>query len=155
MGFSLEVFRHVKSIVSYVKLIVVGRVEDIKVNGVEYNLHIPRHELGELYSKAMVLLILSSYEGFGYPLIEAAASGTSTVGSNIILLEVLADGVNVFKIPIFNPKAYVTKLVELIKNDELWEELHRKCIKHAKQFHVDKTIDDHLKLYSYHIERLC
>jgi len=153
LGFALEVFKHVKSIVSDVKLIVVGRVEDIKVNGVEYVGYIPRDRLRELYSKAMVLLTPSGYEGFGYPAIEASASGTPTVGSNAIPQEVLVDGVNGFRIPIFNPKVYVTKLVELIKNDELWGELHRKCIEHAKQIHIDKIINEHLKLCSYYAKR--
>jgi len=53
----------------------------------------------------------------------------------------------------FNLKIYATKLVESIKDDELWEELHRKCIEHAKQFHVDKIISKHLKLYSYYAKR--
>jgi len=154
LGFALEVFKHVKSIISDVKLIVIGRVEDIKVNSVEYVGYIPRDRLRELYSKAMVLLIPSNYEGFGYPVIEASASGTPTVGSNAIPQEVLVNGVNGFRIPIFNPKVYATKLVELIKNDELWEELHKKCIEHAKQFHIDKIIDEYLKLYSYYVEKL-
>ena len=117
--------------------------------------YIPRDRLRELYSKAMALLIPTSYEGFGYPVIEASASGTPTMGSNAIPREVLVDKINGFRIPIFNPKTYAIKLVEIIKNDELWRELHRSCIEYAKHFHVDEVVNEYLKLYSYHVESLC
>jgi len=154
LRFALEVFKYVKNVVKDVKMKVVGRVKGVRVSDVEYVGFIPRPKLRELYSKAMVLLIPTSYEGFGYPMIEASASGIPTIGSNAIPQEVLVDGVNGFRIPIFNPKVYATKLVEVIKNDELWRELYRKCVEHAKHFHVDKIIDEYLKLYSYHVKRL-
>lgn len=87
----------------------------------------------------MVLLIPSSYEGFGHPVIEASASGTPTIGSNAVPQEVLVDGFNGFRIPTLNPKAYATKLTEVIKNEELWKELHRNCIERAKRFYVDRN----------------
>ena len=54
---------------------------------------IPTAELAELYRRAWVFCLPSSYEGFGVPYIEAMASGLPTVGTpNLGAREVLGNG---------------------------------------------------------------
>jgi len=80
-------------------LIVIGDVIAWSATvSVEHVDHVPRHKSRDLYFKAMVPLIPSSYDEFRYPLIEADISDIPTMRSDAISQEVLADGVCNFKI---------------------------------------------------------
>lgn len=49
--------------------------------------HVKQEELHGLYKKALGMLFLSTYEGFGMPLLEAMAAGCPVICSNIPVLE--------------------------------------------------------------------
>jgi len=51
-------------------------------NNVEFPGFVPQEKLIELYRKALVFVYPSYYEGFGFPVLEAMASGTPVVSSN-------------------------------------------------------------------------
>lgn len=51
------------------------------LSGVEWFHLIPEAQLAELYRRAWVFCLPSTYEGFGVPYIEAMASGTAVVAS--------------------------------------------------------------------------
>lgn len=62
-------------------------------NGVHYFGRIPHDTLTDLYRKAWVFCLPSTYEGFGVPYIEAMASGTPVVATpNVGAKEVTANG---------------------------------------------------------------
>jgi len=54
---------------------------------------VPPAQLDWLYANATLLLFPSRYEGFGFPLLEAAAHGTPVIASDIPALRELGDGV--------------------------------------------------------------
>jgi glycosyltransferase involved in cell wall biosynthesis len=61
--------------------------------GVTWHGRVPLDQLAELYRKAWVFCLPSSYEGFGVPYIEAMASGTPVVASpNDGAVEVTGNG---------------------------------------------------------------
>jgi glycosyltransferase involved in cell wall biosynthesis len=68
----------------------------------KYDWMIPKvvddNELKELYTRAIALILLSTFDGFPYTTLEASASSTSIVGSNCVPEEALVDGYNSFKI---------------------------------------------------------
>lgn len=67
--------------------------EPVRAEGVHWLGRVPTSVLSELYRKAWVYCLPSSYEGFGVPYIEAMASGTAVVATpNRGALEVLNRG---------------------------------------------------------------
>ena len=59
------------------------RVRDFNLeDSVEFPGFVPQKELIELYRNALVFVYPSYYEGFGFPVLEAMASGTPVVSSN-------------------------------------------------------------------------
>ena len=67
--------------------------ESIERQGVRWFGKISTAELADLYRRAWVFCLPSTYEGFGVPYVEAMASGTAVVASpNLGAQEVLQDG---------------------------------------------------------------
>jgi glycosyltransferase involved in cell wall biosynthesis len=67
--------------------------QKIEVPGVRSFARIPTAELAELYRRAWVFCLPSSYEGFGVPYVEAMASGTAVVATpNVGAAEVTRGG---------------------------------------------------------------
>ena len=57
---------------------------------------VPKAELAELYRRAAAVLLLSRYEGFGIPVLEAMASGTPVVLSDDPALREVAGDAGVY-----------------------------------------------------------
>jgi glycosyltransferase involved in cell wall biosynthesis len=57
---------------------------------------VPKAELAELYRRAAAVLLLSRFEGFGIPVLEAMASGTPVVLSDDPALREVAGDAGVY-----------------------------------------------------------
>jgi len=67
--------------------------EEVKGEGVCWFGRVPNQKLAELYSRAWLFCLPSSYEGFGVPYIEAMASGAPVIATaNPGAIEVTSDG---------------------------------------------------------------
>jgi len=88
----LNAFEKVKA-EEKLKLVVVGhRYSGIQEGrGVIYLGHVPKNDLAELYSGSDALVYPSLYEGFGLPILEAFASRTAVVTSNMGSMKEVAD----------------------------------------------------------------
>jgi glycosyltransferase involved in cell wall biosynthesis len=102
--------------------------------------------LRRAYRAADVLLFPSLYEGFGFPVLEAFASGLPVVTSGAGgLKEVGADAAMVVEGR--DPAAYVQALDTLAEDDELREELINKGWARARQFTWQKTAEATAAVY--------
>jgi len=102
-------------------------------------------QLAELYRKAWLFSLPSSYEGFGVPYIEAMASGTAVVATpNPGSIEVLGQGR--FG-RIVEPEALGDALVELLKNDGERERLATIGLERAQNFSWKRIIQQYETLY--------
>ncbi|MGN8198336.1 glycosyltransferase family 4 protein [Salinisphaera sp. RV14] len=71
----------------------VARLQELLVRGEALCLgYLPRRWVADLYSSAAVVAYPSLYEGFGLPLLEAFASGTPIVTSNVTSLPEVSGG---------------------------------------------------------------
>jgi glycosyltransferase involved in cell wall biosynthesis len=102
-------------------------------------------QLTELYRKAWVFCLPSSYEGFGVPYIEAMASGTAVVATpNPGANEVLAQGR--FG-RLVETEALGDALVELLENRSERERLETLGLQRAQEFSWTRVTEQYEALY--------
>lgn len=98
---------------------------------------IPRSELLYLYRNATALVLLSKYEGFGYPPLEAMAGGTPAIVSNSTALAEIA-GPGAVCVPNTEPGPAAEAMKKLACDAEYRAELSGKGKTHALQFSCDR-----------------
>ncbi len=116
-----------------------------EMEGVTLFRRIPLEELTDLYRRAWVFCLPSSYEGFGVPYIEAMASGLPVVATpNLGALEVLGEGK--FGI-ITEPENIGERILELLTNQVARETMRLNGLERVKEFAWDHIIDQYEKVY--------
>lgn len=107
---------------------------------------LPRHELRAVYRGALALLYPSLYEGFGLPVLEAAACGLPIMASDIpAVKEVLADAV--LKV---NPRDVVEQaqaIRRLWQEPETRKKLATAAKSRASRFRWEQTARETLAVY--------
>jgi glycosyltransferase involved in cell wall biosynthesis len=102
-------------------------------------------KLAELYRKAWVFCLPSSYEGFGVPYIEAMASGTPVVATpNVGAREVLADGRYG---DIVSPANLGGTLLEILTDAARRERMSRAGLERARDFDWDHIAGQYERIY--------
>lgn len=104
-------------------------------------------DLKSLYSCATLDVYPSTYEGLGFPIIEAMRSGTPVITSNISAMPEAAGGAAIL---VKNPEdadEWARKIYILSKNKKLQTKLISKGIKHAKKFTWKVVVQETIKSY--------
>jgi len=109
---------------------------------------LPKTQLLKLIAEARILLAPSIYEAFPILSLEAIALGTPIIVSSAIPEEVVANGVTGFRVndPL-NYKAFGKLLARVLKDESLWSELHKKCLKRAEMFDSRRIAKILIKTY--------
>lgn len=98
-------------------------------------------ELAALYGASSLFVFPSYQEGFGIPVLEAMASGTVVVASDIsVMHEVIGDDVDVF-FPPFDPHAISAKILHSLTDDEFREQFRTHAAEHIKQYTWSNNAD--------------
>jgi glycosyltransferase involved in cell wall biosynthesis len=119
--------------------------EPIEGEGVQWFGRVSTRLLSELYRKAWVFCLPSSYEGFGVPYIEAMASGTAVVATgNRGALEVLQNGTCGI---ISGEERLGRRLVQVLRDSRLREFLERAGLERAQAFGWDIVCKAYEALY--------
>lgn len=102
-------------------------------NYVRFLGYLPEHTLAVMYRLAGVFVFPSLYEGFGLPPLEAMASGTPVVTSNISSLpEVAGDAAQL--VDPYDPEAIADGIYRVLTDVDLRRDLRRRGIARARQF---------------------
>jgi glycosyltransferase involved in cell wall biosynthesis len=105
------------------------------------------HSIEKMYANHDCFLLLSEYEGFGLPVLEAQMSGIPVVCSEIdVFKEVLADSavfVNTNEI-----ETSCDRVVELMKDDKLRNSLVEKGYENCKRFSWSKMAKETMMVYN-------
>jgi glycosyltransferase involved in cell wall biosynthesis len=141
----LEVFQqHVKSQVPGAELWLVAD-DAIDAPSVRCFSRLTAEELAELYRKAWLFCLPSSYEGFGRPYIEALASGTAVVATpNPGACEVLDDGRYGVLV---KERELASALVGLLIDSGRREQLARRGLARARDFSWEHVTSTYEQLY--------
>ena len=119
--------------------------EPVEGKGVEWFGRVSTALLCELYRRAWVFCLPSSYEGFGVPYIEAMASGTAVVATpNRGALEVLQNGTCGI---ISGEERLGRRLIQVLRDSRLREFLERKGLERAQSYGWDIVCRAYEALY--------
>lgn len=94
--------------------------------------YVAEADLPVLYQSAELFVMPSLYEGFGFPLLEAMASGAIALAANNSSLRELAAHAQMLCEA--TPRAWAQKMKTLLFDKKLREELARHSVQHARQF---------------------
>jgi phosphatidylinositol alpha-mannosyltransferase len=120
--------------------------DQVEGAGIEWFGRVSTRLLCELYRKAWVFCLPSSYEGFGVPYIEAMASGTAVVATpNRGAVEVLQNGTCGI---ITGEDRLGRKLLQVLRDSRLRSFLERTGLERAQSFGWDIVCKAYESLYS-------
>jgi glycosyltransferase involved in cell wall biosynthesis len=107
---------------------------------------VPDEYLPGLYAQAALVVMPSLYEGFGFPVLEAMASGTPVVSSNTSSLPEVA-GDAALLIPPTDINAWAEAVDQVLTNPALAAELRAKGLEQARQFTWQRTAAETIEVY--------
>jgi glycosyltransferase involved in cell wall biosynthesis len=103
--------------------------------------------LAALYRLANVFVFPSLYEGFGLPPLEAMASGTPVITSNVSSLpEVVGDAA--LMIDPYEPGAIADAMRQVLTDPALRAELQRRGFARAREFSWERSVDRVREIYA-------
>jgi glycosyltransferase involved in cell wall biosynthesis len=101
--------------------------------------YLPEETLAVMYRLAGVFVFPSLYEGFGLPPLEAMASGTPVVTSNVSSLPEVAGDAAVLVDP-YDPRAIADGIYQVLTDETVRRDLRRKGIARARQFSWEQSV---------------
>lgn len=126
--------------------------EKVEGDGVTWFGRVPTPRLAELFRKAWVFCLPSTYEGFGVPYIEAMASGTPVVASpNPGALEVMRQGSDGLVVP---DQELASTLIRVLEDAPMRETLRAAGLARSRDFGWDRVCSRYEVLYRGHGEEL-
>lgn len=148
--------KYKKEINNDLKLVIVGRkgwkydnimklIEsmgtDIIITG-----YIDEEDKVPIYKLAQIFVFPSLYEGFGMPILEAMASKTPVITSNISSMPEVAGNAGMLVDP-FNENEIFEAYKKILSDDELKKEMVQKGLEQAKKFEWKKSVEMLEKIY--------
>jgi glycosyltransferase involved in cell wall biosynthesis len=107
--------------------------------------YVPDDALPALYSGALASVYLSSYEGFGFPPLEAMSCGTPVLVSNATSLpEVVGDAG--LMVDAYDVDAIGESIMRLVENSALREDLRLRGLARSKEFSWERTAHQTLQV---------
>jgi len=101
--------------------------------------YLPEVTLAVMYRLAGVFVFPSLYEGFGLPPLEAMASGTPVVTSNVSSLPEVAGDAAVLVDP-YDPRAIADGIYRVLTDEQLRRDLRRKGVAQAGMFSWEQSV---------------
>jgi len=113
--------------------------------------YLPEATLAVMYRLAGVFVFPSLYEGFGLPPLEAMASGTPVVTSNVSSLPEVAGDAAVLVDP-YDPQSIAGGIERVLCDESLRRELRAKGLARAKQFSWETSVRRVREIYQQAVD---
>jgi glycosyltransferase involved in cell wall biosynthesis len=97
-------------------------------------------QLAAVYKHATAAVLLSEYEGFGYPAAEAMACGTPVIVSDSTSLDEIT-GAAAVKVPSYDVDAAANALRALATNPDLRAQLSENCRNQASKYTWERSVE--------------
>jgi glycosyltransferase involved in cell wall biosynthesis len=108
--------------------------------------YVPEDTLAVMYRLAAVFVFPSLYEGFGLPPLEAMASGTPVVTSNVSSLPEVAGDAALLVDP-YDPASIADGIYEVLVNEETRRTLRQRGLLRARQFSWEQSVSRVREIY--------
>lgn len=135
------------------KLVIIGKLKDeqleaLNENNIEYENYfdLTIEEVYEQYKKCDMLAFVSTYEGFGMPIVEANITGRPVITSNLLSMPEVAGNAALIVDP-YNIDEIRNGIMKISKDDNFRNELIEKGFMNCKRFELSQTSNDYLQLY--------
>jgi glycosyltransferase involved in cell wall biosynthesis len=135
------------------KLMVLGRLEPdqeklLAEHGITYEnkYGLSFDEVIDLYHQIDLLVFVSTYEGFGLPILEAQAIGRPVVTSNVSSMPEVAGDTALLVDP-FDVDSIRNGILKIISDASLREELVRKGLENVKKYRPERIAQQYAELY--------
>jgi glycosyltransferase involved in cell wall biosynthesis len=109
-------------------------------------------EIVPFYQKAHLFVQSSLHESMGAAVLEAAAAGVPTVGTNVGIVAEMAPRA-ALAVPVSDPGALATGIVELLENSPRRESLALAAQDFARTYNADWTVAQFDELYQRVVEQ--
>jgi glycosyltransferase involved in cell wall biosynthesis len=136
------------------KLRIVGKLNNDQINllrnnKIEYEnyFNISDEELVELYKQTDILTFISTYEGFGMPIIEANAMGIPVITSTISVMPETAGNAACLVNP-YLPDEIRNGIIKIIQDSEYRENLIHNGLKNVEKYHPMQISSKYIELYN-------
>jgi len=143
-----------------VKLTILGRLRDhqkalLAEHGIVYENHfdISYEKVMELYREADLVTFVSTYEGFGLPIVEANATGRPIIAGNNTSMPEVAGDAAILADP-YNVEEIRAGIERLIKDSDFREDLVRKGLKNVERFRPEYIARKYAGLYEKLLQEL-
>ncbi len=135
------------------KLTIIGKLSEkqtalLKTHEIDYEnrFNLPFLVLLDTYKQADIVTFISTYEGFGVPILEAQASGRPVITSNLSPMKEVA-GEGALLVNPENPEEITSAFNQLISDAELRKDLIEKGLENVKKYSAKSVADQYYKLY--------
>ena len=132
---------------------IIGKLEPEQINLLKYSLikydnyfNLPYNYIIEQYKNADMLSFISTYEGFGLPILEAQSIGRPVITANISSMPEVAGEGALFANP-YNIDSIRKGILNIINNAALREDLIRKGQINIARFQPKNIAEQYAQLY--------
>ena len=135
------------------KLTIVGKLSHkqtalLKQQQIDFENHynLAYSEIIELYKKADLVTFVSTYEGFGVPILEAQATGRALITSNLSPMKEVA-GTNSLLVDPYDVKEIRSAIAKIIEEKNFRKKIINSGRENVKKYSAKSIADQHYKLY--------
>lgn len=120
----------------------------LEQNGIDYRTsqNLSVEELYAKYQQCDIVTFVSTYEGFGMPIIEANAVGRPVITSNISPMTEVAGGAAIFVEP-HSIQSIRDAITKLMRDKALRIQLVEKGLQNARKYTIDNVANQYFQLY--------
>jgi len=133
---------------SIVGVLTKQQIEELKVNKIEYTnvVNISNEELKQKYEESDLLAFVSTYEGFGMPIVEAQIVGRPVITSNLLSMPEVSGGAAHLVDP-YDIEDIRKGILKIIEDESYRNNLIENGRKNAVRFSVQTISDQYADLY--------